>query len=137
MFRYEILVLLLLYCCMDTFPPSDLCLYKYKESGVHGTKSSIVCQNIILSVLLLYCGPVCPRVMSVQCKEVSVHGTISSVAFQNIIITAVLEVLEFRVCSELFTGMIMEKKTYEPLTGLRMPVPPYITKGFRAPASRM
>ena len=28
MFKYKILVLLLLYCLMDTFSPSDLCLYK-------------------------------------------------------------------------------------------------------------
>ena len=28
MFKYKILVLLLLYCFMGTFPPSDLCLYK-------------------------------------------------------------------------------------------------------------
>ena len=52
---------------MDTFSPSDFCLYKYnKESSVHGAKSSVVCQNITSSVLLLYCGPVSPRLMSVQ-----------------------------------------------------------------------
>ena len=69
MFNYKLLVLLLLllYCFMDTFSPSDFCLYKYnKESSVHGAKSSVVCQNIISSVLLLYCGPVSPRFMSVQ-----------------------------------------------------------------------
>ena len=38
-------------------------------------------------------------------------GTISSVVFQNIIIiTAVLEILEFRVSSNLFTGMVTEKE---------------------------
>ena len=76
---------------MDTFPPSDLCLYKCKESSVHGTMSSVVCQNIISSALLLYCGLVPPDLCLYKCKEFSVHGTISSVVFQNIIITAVLE----------------------------------------------
>ena len=71
MFKYKILVLLLLlqlllYCFMDTFSLSDLCLYNYKESIVHGTKSSVVCQNIISYVPLLYCGPVSPRLMSVS-----------------------------------------------------------------------
>ena len=65
MFKYELLVLLL-YCFMDTVPPSDLCLYKCKESSVHGTISSVVCQKIISSVLLLYGGPVSPRPISVQ-----------------------------------------------------------------------
>ena len=37
-------------------------------------------------------------------------GTISSVVFQNIIITAVLDILEFRVSSKFFTGMMMEKE---------------------------
>ena len=93
----------LYYCCtVDRFPP-DLCIYK--------------------------------------CKEFSVHGTISSVVFQNIITTAVLETrfpppdfclykrkqLELRVSSKRFTGMIRKKKTYASLTGLRMPVSPYIT----------
>ena len=63
-FEYKILVHLL-YCFMDTFSPSDLCLYKSKESSVHCTISSVVCQNIISSVLLLYCGPVSPRLTSV------------------------------------------------------------------------
>ena len=82
----------LLYCFVDPFSPSDLCLYKCKESSVHGTISSVVCQNIISSVLLLYCGPVFPQLQSAQkSKEFSVHGTISYVVFQNIIITAVLE----------------------------------------------
>ena len=58
-------LILLLYCFMDPFPPSDLCLYKCKESSVHGTISSVVCQNIISSVLL-YGGHVFPRLMSVQ-----------------------------------------------------------------------
>ena len=67
MLKYKILVLLLLYCFMDTFCPSDLCLYKYKESSSHSTKSPVVCPNIISSVLLLlYCGPVFPRLMCVQ-----------------------------------------------------------------------
>ena len=49
----------LLYCFVDPFPaPPDLCLYKCKESSVHGTISSVVCQNIISSLLLLYYGPV-------------------------------------------------------------------------------
>ena len=59
-------MLVLLYCFMDTFSPSDVCLYKCKESSVHGTISSVLCQNIISSVLLLYWGPVSPRLMSVQ-----------------------------------------------------------------------
>ena len=33
-----------------------------------------------------------------------------SVVFHNIIITAVLEILEFRVVSKLFTGTMMEKE---------------------------
>ena len=37
-------------------------------------------------------------------------GTIASVVFQNMIISAVLEILEFRVSSNLFTGMMMEKE---------------------------
>ena len=58
---------LLLYCYVGSFSPSDLCLYnKCKESNVDGTLSSVVCQNIISSVLLLYCGPVSPRLISVQ-----------------------------------------------------------------------
>ena len=60
------LLVLLLYCFMDTFSTSDLCLYKCKESIIHGTTSSVGCQNIISSVLLLHCGPVYPRLMSVQ-----------------------------------------------------------------------
>ena len=67
MLRYKMLVLLLLYCFMDTFCSSDLCLYKYKESSVHSTKSPVVYPNIISSVLLLlHCGLVSPRLMSVQ-----------------------------------------------------------------------
>ena len=48
----------LLYCFVDSSHSPDLCLYKCKESSVHCTISSAVCQNIISSVLLLYCGPV-------------------------------------------------------------------------------
>ena len=77
---------------MDTFSPSDLCLYKYKESSVHGTISSVLFQNIISSVLLLYCGPIPPDLRLYKFKEFSVHGTISSVVFQNITTTAVLEI---------------------------------------------
>ena len=54
----------LLYCFMYPFSSSDLCLYKCKGSSVHGAISSVVCQNIISSVLLLYCGPVSSRLMS-------------------------------------------------------------------------
>ena len=98
MIKYKILILLLLNCFMDTFFPSDLCLYKYNnESSVHGTKTSVVCQNIISFVLLLYCGPVSPR-----------HNIICCV-FQNIIIAAVLEILEFRVSSNPFTGMMKKE----------------------------
>ena len=61
---------LLLYCFVDPFPPPDLCLYKYKESSVHGTISSAVCQNIISSVLLLYCGPPPPPPTSYVCTSV-------------------------------------------------------------------
>ena len=77
---------------MDTFSPSDLCLYKCKESSVHGTISSVLFQNIISSVLLLYCGPISPDLRLYKFKEFSVHGTISYVVFQNISITAVLEI---------------------------------------------
>ena len=109
---------------MDTFPPSDLCLYKGKESSVHGTISSVV----VKTLSRLYYGCTVdlfpPDLCLYECKEFSVHGTISSVAFQKIIITAVLETrpsplylcpykckeLEFRVSSKLFTGMIMEKE---------------------------
>ena len=56
----------LLYCLVGPFSPSDLCLYKCKESSVHGTISSVVYQNIISSVLLLYRGPVSPRLVSVH-----------------------------------------------------------------------
>ena len=56
----------LLVCFVDPFSPSDLCLHKCKESSVHGTISSVVCQNMISSVLLLYRGPVSPRLVSVH-----------------------------------------------------------------------
>ena len=43
----------LYYCCtVDLFPP-DLCLYnKCKEFSVHGTISSVVFQNIIITAVL-------------------------------------------------------------------------------------
>ena len=43
----------LYYCCtVDLFPP-DLCLYnKRKEFSVHGTISSVVFQNIIITAVL-------------------------------------------------------------------------------------
>ena len=39
MFKYKILVLLLLYCFMDTLSPSDLCLYKCYKSQVYTVQS--------------------------------------------------------------------------------------------------
>ena len=105
--KYKILVLLLLYSFMDTFSPSDVCLYKYSQRY----KIIRCCQNIISSVLLLYCRPVSPDLcLYNKCKEFSEHSTILSVVFQNIIITAVLEILEFRDSSKLFTEMMMEKE---------------------------
>ena len=82
----------LLYCFVEPFFPPDFGMYKCKESSVHGTISSVVCQNIISSVILLYYGPVFfPPTYVYKYKEFNVHGSISSVVFQNIIITAVLE----------------------------------------------
>ena len=62
------------YCCTvlwNRFTLPTYGLYKCKESSVHGTISSVVCQNIISSVMLLYYGPVfspttyvCTRVKS-------------------------------------------------------------------------
>ena len=45
----------LYYCCtVDLFPP-DLCLYnKCKEFSVHGTISSVVFQNIIITTAVLW-----------------------------------------------------------------------------------
>ena len=62
MFKYKILVLLLRCTVLWTrfSPPTYACTSKCKESSVHDTKSSLVCQNIISSVLLLYCEPVSP-----------------------------------------------------------------------------
>ena len=66
---------------------------------------------IISSILLLLCcEPVSPDLCLYTCKEFSVHDTISSVVFRNIIITAVLEILEFRVSSKLFTGIMVGKE---------------------------
>ena len=113
MFKYKILVLLLRCTVLWTrfSPPTYACTSKCKESSVHGTKSSLVCQNIISSVLLLYCEPFSSDLcLYYKCKEFSVHGIKSSVVFQNIIITAVLEIFEFRVSSKLFTGVMMEKE---------------------------
>ena len=67
-------------------------------------------KTIISSILLLCCEPVSPDLCLYTCKEFSVHDTISSVVFQNIIITAVLEILELRVSSKLFTGIMVEKE---------------------------
>ena len=92
------------------------------------TRYSIIrcVQNIISSILLLYCGPISrpPDLCLYKCKEFSVHGTMSSVVFQNIIITAVFdtrfalpdfclykcEELEFRLSSKLLTELAMEKE---------------------------
>ena len=101
---------------MDTFSPSDLCLYKCKESSVHGTISSVLFQNIISSVLLLYCGHISPDLRLYKFKEFSVHGTISYVVFQNISITAVLEIrspprlLPVCVCVCVFFPFILDIK---------------------------
>ena len=62
-----------------------------------------------------------------KCKEFSVHSTIPSVVFPNINITTVLEILEFRVRSKLFTGIMMEKENICIPDGLRMSVSPCIT----------
>ena len=42
----------LYYCCTVDLLPPDLCLYKCKEFSVHGTISSVVFQNIIISAVL-------------------------------------------------------------------------------------
>ena len=70
----SIKILILLYCCTvlwNRFFPPTYGLYGCKESSVHGTILSVVCQNIISSVILLYYGPifspptyVCTRVKS-------------------------------------------------------------------------
>ena len=118
---------------MEPFFPPDFGLYRCKESSVHGTISSVVVsQNIISSVILLCClwtRFLPPDLCLYKCKEFSLHGSISSVVFQNIIIhitAVVLEIrfpppdfclfynnckdLEFRVCLKLFTRMITEKE---------------------------
>ena len=73
-------------CTVALFPP-DLCLYKYKEFIVHGTISSAVFQNILITPAVLETRPPPPDFCLYKCKE-----------------------LEFRVSSKLFTGMIMEKE---------------------------
>ena len=67
-------------------PPPDLCLYKCKEYSVHGTISSVVFQNIIISAVFeTRFAP--PHFCLYKCKE-----------------------LEFRLSLKLFTGIIMEKE---------------------------
>ena len=76
----------LYYCCtVDLFPP-DLCLYKCKKFSVHGTISSVVFQNTIITAVLetRFSSPnFCPY----KRKQ-----------------------LEFRLSQKLFKGMIMEKE---------------------------
>ena len=72
---------------MDLFP-LDLCLYnKCKDFSVHGTISSVVFQNIIIPLVLKTRSPP-PDFCLYKCKE-----------------------LEFGVCSNLFTRIIMEKES--------------------------
>ena len=105
----------LLYCSMDTFSPSDVpvCLYKCKESSVHGTISSVGCQNIIPSVLLLYCGPVSPHLCLYKCKESSAHGPVSSVVFQNITITAAVLEIGFTCRNEWLENSFWKNLLYQ------------------------
>ena len=72
---------------MNLFPP-DLCLYKCKEFSVHGTISSVVFQNIIITAVLETRFSA-PDFCLYKCKQ-----------------------LKFRVNSKLFTGMIMENKKH-------------------------
>ena len=70
----NVITAVLLYCFVDPSPPPPrLMPVQVKESSVHGTISSVVCQNIISSVLLLYCGPVPspPDLCLYKCKELS------------------------------------------------------------------
>ena len=71
---YQNISTAIVYCCTvlwNRFPPPTYSLYTCKEPSVHGTVSSVVCQNIISSVILLCYGPVfspptyvCARVKS-------------------------------------------------------------------------
>ena len=72
---------------MDPFLPlPDLCLYNCKEFSVHGTISSVVFQNIIITAVL-ETHPPPPDFRLYKCIE-----------------------FEFRVRSKLLTGMIMKNK---------------------------
>ena len=54
---------------MDLFP-HDLCLYKYKEFSLHGTISSVLFQNIIITATVLETRSPTPRLLPVQkCKQ--------------------------------------------------------------------
>ena len=87
-----------LFVLWNRFPPPTYGIYKYIESSVQGTISSVVCQNIMSSVILLYYGPVfSPRPMSVQDIKSLVY-TVQFHLIQNIIITAVLETRFFFSC---------------------------------------
>ena len=79
----------LLYCFVEPFFPPTYGLYKCKESSVHRKISSVVCQNIVPSAILLYYTVFSPPTYACtnKCKEFSAHGT---VVFKNITITAVL-----------------------------------------------
>ena len=73
------------------FPLRLICLYRCKESSVHGTNLPLFVKTLSR---LYYCCTVdrFPSDLCLyKCKQFNVHGTISSVVFQNIIITAVLE----------------------------------------------
>ena len=91
MFKYRILVQLLLYSFMDTFSPSDLFLYSIIRSQMYTVQNHPL--FVKTSSRLHYCCTV----------DLFLPGRISSVVFQNIISTAaVLDILEFRVSSKLF-----------------------------------
>ena len=112
MFKYKILVLILLYCFKDTFSSSDLCLYKNIKSQVYTVQNHPLFVKTLSRLYYCCTGDLFPPDLCLynKCKEFSVHGTISSFVFQNIIITtAVLKILEFRVSSKLFTGMVIRE----------------------------
>ena len=97
---------------MDRFPP-DLCLCECKEFSVHGTKSSVVFQNIIITAVLETLPPP-PDFCLYKCKQ-----------------------LEFRVSWKLFAAMIMEKENICIPDGIKNAGLSLHFVGVRVPASRM
>ena len=129
----------LLYCFVDPFFAPTYGLYKCKESSVHGRISSAMCQNVVLSViLLLYYGPdfspptyICTSVKSpvytVQYRLLLNFKTRLLLHYLGPVFPPpTFACTSVNICSNLLTAMVTEKKTYASLPGLKMPVFLYI-----------